>query len=273
VYWRFGIFFIGGALTVGIILPYNDPKLLTAGNDTAAGSPYVIAMSNMGISVLPHILNALLVTCIFSAGNAYVFCAMRSLHGLALEGHAPAVFRKCTRQGIPVYCFLATMIFPFLSLLQVSHSSAQVITWLANLTEASQLLNYIIMCITYLCFHRGMKAQGFDRSNLPYVGWLQPGGAITGAIGMSVVLGGYGYATFLPGNWDVGTFFSYYAMVFVACVTFLGWKIIKGTRFVRPTEVDLVWERPSIDLYEAHLVEDDHGFWSEIRQTLSLGRK
>lgn len=30
-------------------------------------------MQNMGISVLPHITNALLVTSIFSAGNTYVY--------------------------------------------------------------------------------------------------------------------------------------------------------------------------------------------------------
>lgn len=49
VYWRFGIFFIMGALCVGIILPANDPTLtsIQEGTNTAAGaaaSPYVIAM-------------------------------------------------------------------------------------------------------------------------------------------------------------------------------------------------------------------------------------
>lgn len=76
VYWRFGIFFIGGALCVGIVLPYNDPTLndlLNSGNTgTAAASPYVIAMQNLGVKVLPDITNALMVTSIFSAGNSYV---------------------------------------------------------------------------------------------------------------------------------------------------------------------------------------------------------
>jgi amino acid transporter len=71
VYWRFGFFFIGGALACGIILPYNEPQLDAAGSGTADGSPYVIAMQLMGIDVLPHVVNALLCTSIFSAGNAY----------------------------------------------------------------------------------------------------------------------------------------------------------------------------------------------------------
>lgn len=50
VYWRFAIFFIGGALAAGIVVAYNDPILVgivtgtTSGGGTAAASPYVIAM-------------------------------------------------------------------------------------------------------------------------------------------------------------------------------------------------------------------------------------
>jgi len=78
IYLRFGLFFIGGALACGIVIPYNDPNLIailsgnSAASGTAASSPYVIAMQNLGIGVLPHLTNALLVTSIFSAGNSYV---------------------------------------------------------------------------------------------------------------------------------------------------------------------------------------------------------
>jgi amino acid transporter len=78
VYLRFGIFFIGGALCCGIVVPYNDPKLVAilngdeSGAGTGAASPYVIAIQNMGISVLRHITNDLLITSIFSAGNTLV---------------------------------------------------------------------------------------------------------------------------------------------------------------------------------------------------------
>jgi len=61
-----------------LVVPYNDPTLnsiLSANSSatgTAASSPYVIAMQNLGVGVLPHLTNALLVTSIFSAGNSYV---------------------------------------------------------------------------------------------------------------------------------------------------------------------------------------------------------
>jgi amino acid transporter len=51
----------------------------------------------------------------------------------------------------------------------------------------------------------------------------------------------YGYTTFLPGHWDVGTFFSYYTMLLPAPLIFGGWKIAKRNKFVRSSEADLVW--------------------------------
>ena len=63
VYIRFGIFFILGALAVGIVCSSRDPFLSDivngdASSATASASPYVIAMNNLGIDVFPHIVNA-----------------------------------------------------------------------------------------------------------------------------------------------------------------------------------------------------------------------
>lgn len=173
VYARFAIFFIGGALAVGIVLPYNDPVLVAvvtgtgSGGGTAAASPYVIAMKNLGIGVFPHIVNALLLTSIFSAGNTYTYCASRSLYGLALAGRAPKFFRKCTKSGVPIYAFAFTMIFPCLSLLQLSNGSSLVLTWLTNLVTAGGVINYISMCVTYIFYYRATQAQGLDSMLTP----------------------------------------------------------------------------------------------------------
>lgn len=133
VYWRFGIFFIGGALCVGIVLPANDPTLLRVlskgETGTGAASPFAIAMKNMNIGVLPHIVNALLLTSIYSAGNAYVYCSSRSLYGLAINGHAPKFLTKCTKQGVPVYCLLVSVAFACLSYLKLGSGSVTVLTW------------------------------------------------------------------------------------------------------------------------------------------------
>lgn len=278
-YIRFAFFFIGSALCVGIVIPYNDKTLLDilsgskGGSGTAAASPYVIAMNNLGISVLPHITNALLVTSIFSAGNAYTYYGTRSLYGLALQGQAPGVLRRCTKAGVPIYCLGVVIIFPFLAFLNVSSGSAQVLTWLTNIITAAQVIDYIIICVTYLFFYRALRAQNIDRRTLPYYGYFQPYSAWIGLIWMTCVVCCYGYSTFLPGKFTVGDFFTYYTMVLAAPVLFFGWKIIKRTRFIKAQDADLVWDGPVIDAYEATFTEYAPGFWTEIAQMFGFRRK
>ncbi|EON70067.1 hypothetical protein W97_09333 [Coniosporium apollinis CBS 100218] len=272
-FWRFAIFFIGGAFCVSTIIPKNDPTLTTflggaEGSGTAAASPYVIAMKNLGIGVLPHIVNALLVTSIFSAGNTYTYCAIRSLYGLALSGKAPAFLKKCTKNGVPIYCFGITMIFPMLSFLQLSNGSNTVLRWLVNLVTAGCVIDYIVMCITFLFFYRACKVQCIDRRTLPYYGYFQPYVAWVGLAGTVFVVLFYGYSSFTP--WDVSTFFTYYAMVIVGIITYSFWKISKRTKVVPAAEADLVWERPSIDAYEAALDEPVTGFWTEMLQMIGF---
>jgi len=275
-YARFAFFFIGSALCVGIVIPYNDPTLLKVlagtGSGTASASPYVIAMHNLGISVLPHIVNALLVTSIFSAGNAYTYCGTRSLYGLAIEGQAPKFLRKCTKSGVPIYCVGVVMLFPFLAFLNVSSSTAQVLTWFTNLITAAQIIDYIIISITYIFFFKACLAQGVDRRAMPYFGYCQPYCAWISLIFMILIVTTYGYSIFLPGNFSASGFLTYYAMVLVAPCTYTFWKVFKKTKIIKPLEADLVWDKPTIDAYEAAYDEPSVGFWREIGQMFGFGR-
>ncbi|KAE8389409.1 amino acid transporter [Aspergillus alliaceus] len=277
VYYRFCIFFIVGALAVGIVVSYKDPALVEiyfgsgSGSGTAAASPYVIAMENLGVSVLPHIVNALIFTSIFSAGNTYTYCATRSLYSLALEGRAPRFLRYCNKSGVPVYCFCVVMLFPLLSFLQVSNGSAKVLTWLVNIMTGGGLITFLIISITYLNFYRACQVQGVDRKTLPYCGWFQPYGACIALFIQTLVLIFYGYSSFTP--WSVANFFSNYTMQLVAPCFFIGWKLIKRTRYVRPHEVDLVWEKPAIDAYEESYTTPPTGFWEEMGHLVGIRRK
>ncbi|KAI5456601.1 amino acid transporter [Mariannaea sp. PMI_226] len=274
VYYRFCIFFILGALAVGIVVPYNNPTLVNiyfgSGGDSgsAAASPYVIAMGTMGISVLPHIVNALILTSIFSAGNTYTYCATRTLYGLALEGRAPRFLRYCNRSGVPVYCFCVVMLFPFLSFLQLSNDSAKVLNWLTTIVTGGGLITFLIMSITFLNYYKACQVQGVDRKTRPYYGYFQPYGAWIAIIVQGSILLCYGYSSFVP--WSVSNFFANYTMQLLAPCLFFGWKLFKKTKYIRPSEVDLVWERPIIDAYENSIVTPPTGFWTEMGHLVGI---
>lgn len=278
VYWRYGIFFILGALCVGIVCPYNDPQLEAINNGTgegggtAAASPYVIAMRNLGISALPDLTNALLVTSIFSAGNTYTYAASRSLYSLAVQGQAPRFLRKCTKNGVPIWCFAIVMCFPFLSFLAVSSASNNVLTWLVGLLTAGGLINFIIMMLTYIAFYKACQAQGIDRKSLPYTGWMQPYQTYFALAFEICVVFCAGYTVFLPGNFTYVGFFTSYTMVGVTPTLYVIWKLLKRTKIVSPKDVDLAWDAPLIDAYEASFINPPTGFWTEMLQLVGFRR-
>ena len=54
VYIRILLFYIGGVTIIGLLVPSSDKRLNIA-DGTAAASPFVIAISNAGIKVLPSV--------------------------------------------------------------------------------------------------------------------------------------------------------------------------------------------------------------------------
>lgn len=68
---------------------------------TGETSPFVQIFSSLGVPVAGHILNAVVITAALSAVNSDIFGAGRILFGLSRQGHAPAVFGRISRTGVP----------------------------------------------------------------------------------------------------------------------------------------------------------------------------
>jgi amino acid transporter len=202
-FYRLTTFFILGSLTVGILVPHDDAELKAAfklGLPGAAASSYVVAMNRVKIEVLPDIVNAIVLASAFSAGNSYVYCASRSLYGLALEGKAPRFLTKCTKQGVPVYCVAVTLAIALLSFLQVSNNAAVVLNWFGNLVMASQPINFSVMAYTFIYWKRACDVQGLDRNTLPHKSFWQPFSAYYALTEFFIMTFGGGYTVFLPGK-------------------------------------------------------------------------
>ncbi|MCJ1441225.1 MAG: hypothetical protein MMC23_001711 [Stictis urceolatum] len=258
VFYRLTAFFVLGSLAVGINVPYDDAELKAAfkeGLAGAAASPYVVAMQRLHIGVLPHIVNAAVLGAAFSAGNSYVYCASRSLYGLALEGKAPRFLTRTARNGVPVYCVLVVLLIALLSFLQLSENSAVVLTWFVQLVTASQLINFSVMSFTYIRFYKALQAQGVDRGSLPHRSWLQPYAAYYALSGTFVMTFVSGYTVFLPGNWDVPNFLFSYTMIAVCPLLFVFWKWFKKTKWVKSHEADLYKDLEEIEEYTRSFVE------------------
>ncbi|TYJ56746.1 hypothetical protein B9479_002516 [Cryptococcus floricola] len=246
---RLLIFFLGGSLAVGILVPSND-ETLTGGSDTyAGGSPYVISMQRLNIPVLPSIVTAALLTTVFSAGNAYTFNASRSLHALALDGKAPAFLRIHNRHGVPYTCVIVVMLLSCLAYLALGSTSAKVLNWILNFCTAATLFNWTVMSFTWIRFNQAMKAQGIDRlTYLPAPSRIQPYAAYWALFWSFIFLWAQGYSVFLKGNWNTATFIFNYGIIALATAIGLAFKILQRTPFHRSKNVDLDTD---LDFFEA----------------------
>lgn len=83
-------------LTIGILMslvPWNEI--------TGETSPFVQIFDSLGMPLAAHILNAVVITAALSAVNSDTFGAGRVLLGLPEQGHAPSVFGRISRSGVP----------------------------------------------------------------------------------------------------------------------------------------------------------------------------
>jgi amino acid transporter len=72
--------------------------------------------------------------------------------------------------------------FAFLAFMGVKSGSGKVFGWFANMTAVAGLMTWFGIAVTYIRFYAGTKAQGIDRSRLPYSSKLQPFAAWYAAI-------------------------------------------------------------------------------------------
>jgi amino acid transporter len=122
VWVRLVLFYLCSAFIIGLLVSPSDPSLSL--DSTAAKSPFVIAINNAGIKVLPSIINAALLSSAWSAACADLYVSSRTLYGLYTRGHAPAFMGKTRKDGLPWVAVTIGAFFALLSFMAASKGSA-----------------------------------------------------------------------------------------------------------------------------------------------------
>lgn len=69
----------------------------------------------------------------------------------------------------------------------VSSGAGRVFGWFSNMTAIAGLMTWFGISFTYIRFYKGLKAQGIDRTTLPYYTRVQPYAAWYGAIATLII--------------------------------------------------------------------------------------
>ncbi|KAH8174713.1 amino acid permease domain-containing protein [Sarocladium implicatum] len=256
VFWRIAIFYVLSIFLVGLCVSSEDPRLLNAIDSSAPGaaqSPFVIAIENAGIKALPSILNGIILSSAWSAGNSFFYASTRVLYSAALDGKA-FKFLRFEKWGVPYGCVAATSALSALSFLSVSNDASEVFFWISNISAVSTLIVWASECVIYLRFYQGLKYHGIDRDTLPFKSPLQPFLAYFGLVFCVTIAIFNGFDCFFPGNFSAKTFIPPYINIPIFATLFLGYKFVKGTKFVKVQEMDLWSGKAEIDRLEPHWV-------------------
>ncbi|KAG1794778.1 amino acid permease [Suillus plorans] len=247
VYIRIFLFYVGSIFVIGLLVPSNNP-LLNLNSSDASSSPFVIAINQAGVRYLPSILNALILTSAWSASSSDLYLSSRGLYGLAATGNAPKFFLRTSRSGHPYVAVIFCSLFFLLSYMVVNTSSGIVLTWFADMTATTGLLTWFCVGVTYVRFHRGLLAQGYDRKCLPYSSRLQPYASWWVIASSLVTLLFSGWQVFLKANWSRTTFVTTYLPIVLFSVLYASAKFVMRVPLVKPSEMDFKSGTENLDV-------------------------
>jgi amino acid transporter len=250
VFWRILFFYVLGSFMIGVCISSNNPDLTSATAKGAQSSPWVIAMKSASIPVLPHIINAVILTSATSSGNAFLYTGSRYLFANAQNGQAPRFLLTCSKRGVPYYCVAITASIALLTYMSISAGANEVFSWFQNLTTIAQLFTWCSICYTYTRFRKALEAQGVDRSTLIFNSKFQPYTAWASFVffALIIVFNGFKVFTETPwGNGEVADFFTAYVSVLIFALFYGFWKVFKRTKVVKPGEADIWSGKAALD--------------------------
>lgn len=277
--WRIVLFFVGAVFIMGLVIPYDSPDLAKIGGvDNLAVSPFTIVFGMSGIPGAQHVMNAVILTTILSAGNSGLYLCTRIYWTLAMEGKAPKIFRHLTKGGIPIWCLTLTTVLAT-ALFALSFVGNQVIyIWLVNMTSVMGFIAWFGIAVSHWRFRRAYVLQGYSLNNLIYKALFFPVGPFLASLLIVFCVFGQGYSSFTTitvnctntsangttllgddlsfnlyenlfdnenstcteNSFNLSQFLSGYIILPVFVIMFVVYKLVYKTRFIPLKEIDLI---------------------------------
>ncbi|MCL0312019.1 amino acid permease [Apilactobacillus sp. TMW 2.2459] len=165
------VLFIGTIVVLGSILPQHSASL--------AQSPFVSVLNNVGIPYAGNIMNIILFITIFSGANSGVYAASRMLWSLADKKTLPKKLAKLTKNGLPIYGLILTIMGGFLALFSSIYAPNTVYLALTAISAFAVVMVWLIIAWSQLNFRKQFLKAGHSASELkykspgyPYVPWI-----------------------------------------------------------------------------------------------------
>ena len=183
VFFRVALFYIVNLFILGLILKSTDARLADAKGANSKASPFVLAIQDAGVKILPSIFNAVITISVISVANSCTFGSTRTLQAMAERGMAPKFLAYIDKAGRPLWCVLVQMAFGLLGYLGAAPNGIAVFDWLLALSGLSYFFVWGSCCLAHIRFRLAWEQRGYDLGQIPY---KAPFGIWGSAIGLSL---------------------------------------------------------------------------------------
>lgn len=247
VFWRITLFYIVSLTLVGLLVPYDEPRLLNGKSSAdATASPFVIAIQNAGIEGLPSVMNVVIMIAVLSVGNSSIYGSSRTLAALAEQGQAPRILGYIDRKGRPMVGIAVASLIGFLAFLAGSDVQADAFNWMIAISGLSSVFTWASICLAHIRFRKGWSVQGHSLSELAFVSAPGVYGSYLGLILNVLVLVAQFWTGFAPigykemtGAQRTVSWLQAYLAAPIVILMYVPYKIYYRTSMVRSFNMDL----------------------------------
>ncbi|EAI5407696.1 amino acid permease [Campylobacter fetus] len=238
IFWRILLFYIFAIAIIGTLVPFTDPNLLRNDETDIAQSPFTMVFNRAGIAFAASVMNAVIFTAIFSAGNSWLYSSTRMLYALAHSGKAPKIFGKTNKRGVPIYALIATAIIGAACFFTSFMGDGSAYSWLINASALAGFITWMGVAWAHYKFRKAYVLQGNDPANLPFRAKWYPLGPTLALIMCAIVIIGQNFESFMQGKDMVSLLTSYVGLYLFLGIWFVH-KIMTKSKPIDPLKADL----------------------------------
>lgn len=254
-FYRILFFYCLSVFFLGMLVPYNSKELAFANKATtgSSASPFVVAIKLAEIKYLPTIVNAAILLFTFSASNSDLYIASRTIYGLAVEGHAPKIFKWTDKRGVPVYALAISATLCCTAFMNAADDAKTVFGYFVNLTTIFGLLSWISLLVSHIWFVRARRAQGITNDQMAYVAPFGLTGSYIALFFCILIALTKNFSVFTKGsygNFDYKNFVTGYLGIPIYLFCIFGYKFFMKSKMVQPHEADFYTGKAEIDREE-----------------------
>lgn len=236
VFWRILLFYILSIFIIAALIPYTSPNLLSAANGNIAVSPFTLVFKRAGLAFAASFMNAVVLTSVLSSANSGAYASTRMLYSLAQDKYAPKIFAKTTKNGIPFYALLATILVSLLTF-TTSIFGQKIYMWLVAASGLTGFIAWVGIALSHYRFRQAFIKQGHQLSELKYHAKLFPLGPIIALILCIIVIGGQNIEAFV--KWDWQQIGITYISIPLVLILYFGYKWKHHTKIIPLDEIDV----------------------------------